>query len=62
MAFQCCRCGQSFESLPPPAETRPDDPDPTCLDCIEEMVDEIEPEPLTDEEIRRILRFVVTDK
>jgi hypothetical protein len=56
--FVCCRCGASFQSLPPPADTRPDDPNPMCTACLERALDEVEPEPISDEEIDSIVARV----
>jgi hypothetical protein len=58
LSFLCCRCGESFQSLPPPADTRPDEPNPMCIDCIERALDEVEPEPISQEEIDSIVARV----
>ena len=56
--FICIDCGKPFESLPPPADTRRDDPEPKCDNCIERMLDGIEAEPLTESHVQRIMRKV----
>ena len=57
--FTCVDCGELFESLAPPAETREDDPHPRCSDCIEMMLDDIDAEPLDDATIERIMAKVL---
>ena len=57
--FICVDCGELFESLAPPAETRDDDPEPRCCPCIERELDSIEAEPLDDATIERIMAKVV---
>jgi hypothetical protein len=60
--FRCCQCGESFQSLPPPADTRPDAPNPMCNDCLERELDEVEPVPMSREEINSIVRRVVVTR
>ena len=52
--FTCCYCGELFTSMKPPAETRDDDPQPTCGPCLEKMLDDVDAEPL-DEALLTIL-------
>lgn len=56
--YTCCDCGQKFDSLPPPAETRPDDPEPRCMPCLDKLLDAVEKVPLTDEQIKRIMQKI----
>ena len=56
--FSCCECGEKFDTLSPPAETRPDDPSPTCGRCIEKMLNIADVTPLNELEVARILRDV----
>lgn len=57
--FTCVDCGELFESLAPPAETREDDPEPQCNTCIEKGLDDIDADPLDDETIDRIVAQVL---
>lgn len=59
--FICVDCGKVFESLAPPAETREDDPEPTCCRCIEKLLDSIEAEPLDNDTIERIVAKVISE-
>lgn len=56
--FACCDCGKQFDTLPPPADTSPDDPAPRCSDCIEAMLDGIDAPPLTEAQVERIMSKV----
>ena len=60
--FTCVDCGNRFESLPFPAETRPDDAEPRCCDCIDRMLDAIDADPLDKETIERIVRTVTRSR
>ena len=60
--FKCVDCGELFESLAPPAETRADDPEPTCSSCLEKQLDGLDAEPLDDATIERIMAKVVLRK
>ena len=57
--FTCVDCGELFDSLAPPAETRKDDPEPQCNSCIERELNCIDAEPLDDDEIEDIVTKVV---
>jgi len=59
--FTCSDCGGEFLSLAPPAETRENDPNPQCSTCIEKGLDAMDAEPLSEEEIDRIMSKVVLD-
>jgi hypothetical protein len=56
--FTCSTCGKQFLSPPIPADVRIDDLEPLCDTCIEAMLDAVEPEPISDEKVDRILRKV----
>jgi hypothetical protein len=57
--FTCVDCGELFESLAPPAETREDDPEPQCNLCIKKDLDRYDDGPLDDATIERIMAKVV---
>ena len=57
--FTCVDCGERFESLAPPAETREDDLDPQCNLCIEKDLDRYDNGPLGDETVERIMKGVL---
>jgi hypothetical protein len=57
-AFRCTTCGAYFQSFPPPAETRRDDPSPTCSNCLDKMLQGIDAEPLSEDTIARIVSRV----